>query len=172
MKAESSCDVLRLLFTWSDRTLAQDWNSALSPVPPAGDPVALETFVLRYMELRRRADNWSPRRYDRNNHRNIPNDDVVALLLDARKIDKEGPPRWSTGRRTEQGTEAKCVVCRGAFRAIRRSARYCSDTCKQTARRVRKRHRSDGQGSSGPDPRNPLSPQEGPSDRPDPRGAA
>lgn len=178
MKAECSSDVLRMLSTWSDRILAQDWSSALKPMPPAGDPEELERLVLRYIELRRGADNWSPRRYDRNNHQYVSNEDVVALLLDARSVDKaQGrPSRAATWRRSKFGKQAECVVCRGTFVAARRSARYCSEICKQRAKRARESRatgpETDGQTAGGQDPHDTLTLETGPSDGPDPDGAA
>lgn len=167
--------VLRHVFTWPDRVLLRDWSSAVESSPHVE---ALGELIQRYVALRRHAPGWSPRRYDRNNHRHIANDDVVALLLDARRIDKaegraRGAAKW---RRTEHGGQAECVVCRQAFRAIRRSARYCSESCKQKAKR-RRESGSEGRqsverGTGGPHPPDTLRVQDGASERLNPQGAS
>lgn len=163
--------VLRHVFTWPDRVLLRDWSSAVESSPHVE---VLADLVQRYVALRRHAPGWSPRRYDRNNHRHIPNDDIVALLLDARRIDKDSePPKKPkrTGR-----PRVRCVVCRTRFVAERSTARYCSDTCKQRAKRGRRndaRPTSEhAQGTGGPNHHDPAKPENRSSDGSRPNGAA
>lgn len=152
--------VLRHVFTWPDRVLLRDWSSAVESSPHVE---VLAELVQRYVELRRHAPGWSPRRYDRNNHRFIDREAVVALLLDAKRVDDEAKPVKKT-RRTGR-PRVCCVVCRVRFAADRSTARYCSESCKQKAKRRRKSGSAGGQSASrragGPYPHDTLSVQEG-----------
>lgn len=143
MKTDDTlCDVLRHLFTWPDRVLVRDWSSAVVSMHTPEQTDALSELVQRYVGLRREAPNWSPKRYDRNNHSGIDREAVVTLLLEANRIDGDaGPPKKTkrTGR-----PRVRCVVCRQRFVADRSTARYCSEACKQRAKRARE------SGSEGP----------------------
>lgn len=152
---------LRQLFTWPDRVLVRDSYSAVEGAPSRLDSDALADLVERYLRLRRTAPNWTPKRYDRNNHGSIDREAIVALLLDAKRLDGDAePPKKSkrTGR-----PRVRCVVCRLRFVADRSTARYCSESCKQKAKRGResgsKGPQSAERGAGGLGPRDTLSPE-------------
>ena len=164
---DTLCGVLRHLFTWPDRVLVRDSSSALEGIPAWLDGDALAELVGRYLELRRKAPNWNPKRYDQNNHPFIDREAVIALLLDAKRKDEDATP-LKKPRRTGR-PRVRCVVCRTRFAAERSTARYCSEACKQKAKRGR---RSGAQETGGPNHHDTLRVQEGPSDGPDPGSAA
>jgi len=144
MAADTFENVIRFLFSWSDRTLDCDWRSTYEPVGTgsAERDEDMRSLTRRYLAMRRRADGWRPRRYDMNNHKAIPNADVLALLADARALDHGDRPgvQGRPGRPSNtEGRTRECRSCGGRFRARRSTARYCGGTCRERARRGRNR---------------------------------
>lgn len=137
---------LRFLFTWPDATLEKDWRSVLGPIVFRGDQDGLSHITKRYVSLRRKAEGWRPRRHDTNNHRAIAQADLLALISDAQRLDrgeelsvKRGPGR----PRKSEGFKAECSICHGIYVAKRSTSRYCGESCKQKAKRVRASAESD-----------------------------
>lgn len=166
---DTLCGVLRHMFTWPDRVLVRDWTSALGAIPARMDGDVLAELVERYLQMRRTAPGWSPKRYDRNNHRNISNEAVVALLLDANRTDKDTRGLRKKSRRTGR-PRFRCVVCHTRFAAERSTARYCSESCKQKAKRRRESGfrgpQSAERGTGGPHLTDTLAVRESTSERP------
>ena len=140
--------LLRFLFTWDDYAVDQDWQSALSGRWSCDD------LVRRYVALRRAAPGFRRRLIDHhcrgsalgsdlgnpscpyNHHRGIPAGDTVTLLEDARWLDTgDESASWSPDSRIK----VECSVCGGVYRALRRrNPAYCSESCKQKAKRNRR----------------------------------
>jgi hypothetical protein len=98
----------------NDRNLKEMFSDCVLPVACTRAEVAK---LKRYYELRRTAPNWNPRVYGPNNHKSIDPQALANLLGE-----KVRPT-------------SVCAHCGKEFMASRTTARYCSESCKQRAKR-------------------------------------
>jgi hypothetical protein len=106
----------------NDWCLREDFHDCVLPL--AGSDFEKETLIA-YYNLRRKAPGWKPQKPGSNNHNRIDPEALASLLA----LGTKGAPRVKE--------QKPCRQCGKDFTPYRSSALYCSEGCKQRAKRGR-----------------------------------